>query len=236
MTMTSRDPRLLPLLTKVRAMAMAIGRLTDGGNGSDELVSAGYLGVATAISRQQGDLSAAFEGYCLTHARGAVFDELRRRDKMGRADRRRVCKVAKAIRLLRNQLGREPEDLEVAAEMKLDLKTYRHLREQMEYRAVDVGAPGEETLRDESDSAEEIVQKRERAAIVARFLREAKAKLSPRQAETIELSFGAEQSSVAVAKALGLSEGRISQLRKVALGRLLEMGCANDAFYQEVMG
>jgi RNA polymerase sigma factor for flagellar operon FliA len=236
MTLTSRDPRLLNVLAKVRAMAMAIGRLTDGGSYSEELVAAGYLGVATALSRQQGELSAAFEGYCLMHARGAVFDELRRRDTMGRADRRRVRQVAKAMRVLRNRLGREPEEHEVASEMNVCLKTYRHLREQMEYRAVGVGAPGDETLRDESDSAEQVLQKAERAAILKRFLQEAKTRLSARQAETIELSFQEENSSAVVARTLGLSEGRISQLRKVALGRLHEMGCANDALYEELVG
>jgi RNA polymerase sigma factor for flagellar operon FliA len=236
MTLTSRDPRLLTLLAKVRAMAMAIARLSDGGSCSDELISAGYLGVATAMSRQQGDLSAAFEGYCLLHARGAVFDELRRRDTLGRVDRSRARKVAKALRLLQNRLGREPEEHEVASEMKIGLDTYRHLREHMGYRAVGVGAPGEETLRDESDSAEQVLQQAQRAAILTRFFREAKTKLSPRQAETIELSFQREQSSAVVARMLGLSEGRISQLRKAALGRLHEMGCANDTLYQEAVG
>jgi RNA polymerase sigma factor for flagellar operon FliA len=238
MSMPNRDPRLPNLLSKVRAVALAIGRLTPGDRGADDLISAGYLGVAQAMSRQQGEPTGGFEAYCLAHARGAILDELRRRDIVGRRDRRRVRQAAVATRVLRNRLGREPDEGEIAAEMKLDLARYRLLRERVAYAAVGGGSfetdcPCADMLCDERESAEQVMEKGQRSAVVARFLHQAKPFLSTRQAETIELSFVAEQPSVSIARRLGVSEARVSQLRKTALARLREMGSANDALCQE---
>jgi RNA polymerase sigma factor for flagellar operon FliA len=242
MTMNNSDPRLIEVLDKVQAMARAIARRTPSGIEVDDLVSAGYLGVATALARHDGGPSGALIGYCLVNARGAMYDELRRRDMLSRDDRKNARTAAAAIRRLQHRLGREPDEREVAGELKVDLESYRRLRAQMEYRTVPTESTGADAtfrtvpLVDPQDSAEQAMQKQQRTAVVKQFLHEAKRNLRPNLATTVTLSLEEQHPVATIGKTLGISQGRVSQLRKAALRSLQQMAAANDAFRQEAVG
>jgi len=79
--------RYAPLAAAVaRRMRVPTGVLA----GSDDLASAGFLGLIDAVDRFQPDREVAFEAYATLRIRGAVLDELRRVDELGRAERRRL--------------------------------------------------------------------------------------------------------------------------------------------------
>lgn len=68
-----------------RAMNVPVGPVA----GPDDLESAAFMGLIDAVDRYEPIRGVPFEGYATLRIRGAVLDEVRRVDEVGRADRRR---------------------------------------------------------------------------------------------------------------------------------------------------
>lgn len=74
------------LATRIaRSMNVPVGAVV----GPDDLESAAFVGLVDAVDRFEPDRGVPFEAYASLRIRGAVFDEVRRVDDLGRADRRR---------------------------------------------------------------------------------------------------------------------------------------------------
>src|SRR2546428_11415500 len=78
--------RFAPLATRIaRGMNVPVGAVA----GPDDLESAALIGLIDAVDRFEPERGVPFEGYASLRIRGAVLDEVRRVDELGRADRRR---------------------------------------------------------------------------------------------------------------------------------------------------
>jgi RNA polymerase sigma factor for flagellar operon FliA len=78
--------RYAPLANRIaHGMNVPVGAVA----GPDDLESAALIGLIDAVDRFQPDRGVPFEGYASLRIRGAVLDEVRRVDELGRADRRR---------------------------------------------------------------------------------------------------------------------------------------------------
>src|SRR5437016_8215592 len=76
----------VPLATRIaHGMNVPVGAVA----GPDDLESAALIGLIDAVDRFQPERGVPFEGYATLRIRGAVLDEVRRVDDLGRADRRR---------------------------------------------------------------------------------------------------------------------------------------------------
>ncbi len=89
----------------------------------DELYSAGCMGLLSAIKRYDPKSGAKFTTYAITRIRGAILDELRQRDVLGRVTRERVTRIHNAERELRNK-GKELTAENIAGEAGLSLDEY----------------------------------------------------------------------------------------------------------------
>ncbi len=90
-----------------------------------DLVGQGILGLIDAVDRFEPKRGWRFSTYATLRIRGHIIDALRAMDLLPRGARQRVKGVERAFSRLRMELGREPCDEEVAAEVKLDLRAYR---------------------------------------------------------------------------------------------------------------
>src|SRR2546426_5871536 len=78
--------RHVPLATRIaHGMNVPVGAVA----GPDDLESAALIGLIDAVDRFDPERGVPFEGYASLRIRGAVLDEVRRVDELGRADRRR---------------------------------------------------------------------------------------------------------------------------------------------------
>lgn len=76
----------LPLASRIaHGMNVPVGAVAS----PDDLESAGVIGLIDAVDRFDPERGVPFEGYASLRIRGAVLDEVRRVDELGRADRRR---------------------------------------------------------------------------------------------------------------------------------------------------
>jgi RNA polymerase sigma factor FliA len=83
--------RFAPLAARIaRGMNVPVGAVA----GVDDLESAALIGLIDAVDRFEPARGVPFEGYASLRIRGAVLDEVRRVDDLGRADRRRERQAA----------------------------------------------------------------------------------------------------------------------------------------------
>ena len=87
----------------------------------EELYSAGCVGLVSAVERYDPSRDARFTTYAITRIRGAVLDELRSHDILGRVVRDRVNRIEKveAELLSRNSVV-SPEEIAEAAGLSMD--------------------------------------------------------------------------------------------------------------------
>src|SRR5271169_459110 len=85
----------------------------------DDLMSAGIFGLMDAIAAYDIHRGVKFETYCAPRIRGAILDELRSMDWVPRLVRSRAHKLNDATSALEAQLGRKPNESELAKHLKV---------------------------------------------------------------------------------------------------------------------
>ena len=86
----------------------------------DDLVQAGMIGLADALTRYESSQGVQFETFASQRIRGAMIDELREVDWMSRSSRKSQKDIEKALHRLEQTLGRQPQESETVS--------YTHLR------------------------------------------------------------------------------------------------------------
>ncbi len=90
----------------------------------EDLMQAGMMGLLEAAQRYTSTKGATFETYAGIRIRGAMVDEIRKGDWVPRSVHRNARRIAGAIKIVEDRLGREAQDWEVAEEMGLNLDDY----------------------------------------------------------------------------------------------------------------
>jgi RNA polymerase sigma factor FliA len=93
----------------------------------DDLMSAGVFGLVDAINAFDLERGVKFETYCAPRIRGAILDELRSMDWVPRLVRHRAHKLDDAMRALEVELGRRPNEEELARRMGLSQPNFEKL-------------------------------------------------------------------------------------------------------------
>ncbi len=123
------DQRLYERFTPlVRRIAMKTIRSLPSSVTLDDLLSAGWLGLAEALRRRTPEMDDDhFEAYASHRIQGAILDHLRTLDPLSRRLRGASSRVTDATARLGQRLGREPEEEEIAAELGVTLGEYQQL-------------------------------------------------------------------------------------------------------------
>jgi RNA polymerase sigma factor for flagellar operon FliA len=194
----------------------------------EELVRAGALGLVEAAKRYDDSRGVPFNRFAAQRIRGAIIDAVRAADWAPRSVRTLARRLDQVEQRLASQLGRLPSLGETAAALGMTRAELDHLRDRI-FRSVVVafehlvGEGDEEELTlvdiladpDEREPAEEL-ETRELHA----YLRHAVALLPERHRLVVIGYFIEERTSEELARFLGVTESRISQMRTEALGML----------------
>jgi RNA polymerase sigma factor for flagellar operon FliA len=103
----------------VRLTAQRIGAKLPDEVDVDDLMSAGIFGLVDAIDAFDLERGVKFETYCAPRIRGAIIDELRSMDWVPRLVRHRAQKLNETVRALEIELGRSPNEDEIARRLNL---------------------------------------------------------------------------------------------------------------------
>jgi RNA polymerase sigma factor for flagellar operon FliA len=184
----------------------------------DDLIQGGMLGLLEAAANYSEGRGASFETYAGIRIRGAMLDGLRKLDWAPRSVHRKARAVAKAIREIEMEIGREARDVEVADRLGLKLSDYHRIVEdsagcQISSLTTD---EGEMTLTDSNaDPFRDVVDEDFRAALT-----EAIGGLPERERLVMSLYYDDELNLKEIGAALRVSESRICQIHGQALVRL----------------
>ena len=184
----------------------------------DDLIQAGMLGLLEAAANYSEGRGASFETYAGIRIRGAMLDGLRKLDWAPRSVHRKARAVAKAIREIESEIGREARDVEVADRMGMKLSEYHRIVEDSAGCQISslTTEEGEITLTDSSaDPFRDVVDEDFRAALA-----EAISNLPERERLVMSLYYDDELNLKEIGAALRVSESRICQIHGQALVRL----------------
>jgi RNA polymerase sigma factor for flagellar operon FliA len=223
----ARDALLRENLSLVHHVARQLSKSLAVEADFDELVSAGTLGLMTALRGFDPRRGLAFSTFAVPRIRGSILDELRRQDHVPRSVRRKARDISRARELLMRSLGRMPEDSEMAMELGTDVHTVWRWQSEVEGAVhlsltASAGDDGSavparvEFISSDEESAEERLARESEVAL----LREAILQLNGQERTVLSLYYFEELKSAEIAEVLGISESRISQIRSKALARL----------------
>lgn len=186
----------------------------------DDIMQAGYLGLVDASQRYSTREGVAFAAYAAIRVRGSIIDFLRRNSNLCRTTIAMQQKVRKARQDLENQLGRTPEPSEVASHLGLEMAEYSEWLSRFEANHVqsldEVYSDHSILFQDQTPSPEEATHKSQ----MRQQLKLALTKLPEREALVLQLYYVEELNVYEVGAILGVTTGRVSQIKKAAIERL----------------
>jgi RNA polymerase sigma factor for flagellar operon FliA len=212
-------------LSLVYHIAHPIARRIGDQVAFEDLVSAGSLGLMEALDSFDPSRGLAFSTFAVPRIRGAILDELRRQDDATRSVRRKRRTLAAAREQLGQELGRAPIAKETARFLGVDSETlYRWEADAEVGTMVELDRPAahdsdrSHSLADiligqDADDVEAGINREQEVAI----LRRAIMKLKEQERVVLSLYYYEELTLNDIAKVLGVTESRISQIRTKAL-------------------
>ena len=224
----ARDRLLEEHLGLVHHVARQVSRTLAVRADFDELVSAGTIGLMTALEGFDASRGLAFSTFAAPRIRGAILDELRKQDHVPRSIRRKTREMSAAREAWMRAHGRGPDDRELAEQLGVDMDTLWRWQADVEgahHIPLD-RAPGErennaptpaETLSSGEDSEVEDSLTHEQEVS---HLKDAILRLKDQERVVLSLYYFEELKLHEIAKVLELTESRVSQIRSKALSKL----------------
>jgi len=207
----------------VRRQALSLQVRLPAGVDIDDLIQAGLEGLLDALGRFDPQAGVAFSTFAHQRIRGAMIDELRSRDWLPRSVRRTAREIEAVVQKLQQQLGRAPEEREIAAQLNMELEEYRKVLLDTNNGLVlsydDVVTDHDEAQLGEDDdqwSPAEALFSSERKELIARAI----AALPEKEKLVMALYYQEELNLKEIGAVLDVSESRVSQLHSQAIKRI----------------
>jgi RNA polymerase sigma factor FliA len=222
-----QEQLVLEHLAEVKQIARNILRRLPNFVQLDDLVQAGSIGLIDAARRFGPTHKMPFRQYARIRISGAIFDSLREMDWASRYFRTRQQKLDNATRSLQSKLGRKPESEEVAEFMGMDLNTFYEFaqtvqdRQEVEFEPQEDGdriSVQESVADDPEKRPDAICHRRESSVELRKFI----GQLSPDEANVLTLYYFQERTMLQIARSIGKTESRVSQIHSKAVEHLRE--------------
>ena len=221
-TENSLIEQYLPLVkTVVGRLAMTLPSHVN----TDDLYSAGLVGLLNAVRRFDRKCGASFEHYARTRIRGAILDELRRLDWVPRSVHDKAKKVARVMQELSQRQGSIPNDAQMAAALNISLTEYEELLEEIRPASyvcldsvqddgIESAGPSHDIVADETqtDPGAETATRE-----LARLVEERLHQLPEMQRKVLALYYLEDLRLREIAEVFGVTESRICQIHAKAI-------------------
>jgi RNA polymerase sigma factor for flagellar operon FliA len=192
----------------------------------DDLIQVGMIGLADAMTRFDSAQGAQFETFATQRIRGAMLDELRSNDWMSRGTRRQQRSIESAVHKLEQQLGRAPQESEIAKEMGVSLAEYQDLLgkvrgtqliylEDMSGDGADADYLDRHVADEDENPLLHLQDRRMREALVAAIK-----SLPEREQYVMSMYYEHDMNLKEIAAVLKVTESRVCQLHSQCVARL----------------
>ncbi len=219
-----RERIIEEFLPIIKHLAFKVSRGFDDDGITEDLISSGVLGLLEAMEKFDATRGIKLNTFAYLRIRGAMIDELRKRDWFPRSARTKAKKLEEVIRKLEARLGRYPREEEVAEELKVDLDDYLIMLKDFGSLSVlsieDIsevsGMDREGIIRyvvEEGASPEARAEMRELEGLLGREID----RLPEKQKLVLSLYYYEDMNMKEIAEVLGITEARISQIHSQAV-------------------
>ncbi len=194
----------------------------------DDLISVGIVGLLEALTRYR-EGEAKINTFVEYRIKGAMLDELRNHSPVSKSVKKKVASIKKAHVELERELGRPPDDEEIAESLDITLDDYyrtlarSHCSDSIRFE--DFGERHHEDERLDlteciADSAAksplDLLEEKRRNETLAKLIEE----LPEKEKLVLALYYWEEMTMKEIGKIMNLSEGRVCQLHSQAVIRL----------------
>jgi RNA polymerase sigma factor for flagellar operon FliA len=206
----------------VRRHAYRLARRLPAHIGVDDLIGAGCVGLADALKKFDRKSGDRFETYAECRIRGAMIDELRSNDFLSRDLRDLNKRVVATVRSLTAELGRPPEEVEIAQRLKVTVAVFREQLAKLSIGGmVSLDTSGESSEGFEvGDHGRENPEEASVRAEWRRRLSDAVEGLPERLQLLLQLYYQHDCTLREIGERLGVTESRACQLHAEAIVRL----------------
>jgi RNA polymerase sigma factor FliA len=219
---TSRDTEALVRkhLPMVRRIAWHVHGSMSSIVEVEDLVQIGLVALVEAIATFEDRGQVSFEQYLATRLRGSMIDELRRQATLTRGAMRRKKLYSETLASLTHELGRRPEEAQVAERLGVTpekLRTDYATAEPVRFEPIDdvYSDEGPWFMADEPDAFEQLAEGELRDVLTAAI-----AELPEREQLVIQLYYVEELNLEEIGQVLGVGAARVCQIKKAAHDRL----------------
>jgi len=219
-----REEIIAGFLPLIKHLAHKYARGFDDGPIIEDLVSAGVLGLLEAMDKYDAVRGAKLQTFAYLRIRGAMVDELRKRDWFPRSARAKVKRVEAAIRKLERKLGRYPTEEEVSQELQIDVEHYLDMAKDLgNLSVVSIDELAESSGIDREGIISMIMadgaspEMRAELGEMHRILGTEIERLPQQQKMVLSLYYYEDMNYREIGQVLGLSQPRISQIHAQAM-------------------
>ncbi len=189
----------------------------------DDLISSGVIGLMEAAERFDPKRVDRFEAFAEYRIRGAMLDDLRARDTLSRDMRRLSNELREATRRLESQLGRTPDQQELAETLGVAVEElYARQQKLSGSSVVGIDDAGPDFLERTSDDASpdpfEMTSDRETLARLVEGIDD----LPEKMQQVLSLYYCENLNLKEIGEVLGVTESRVCQIHGEATRRLRE--------------
>lgn len=223
-----REQLLLQYIPLVRRVAARMLGSLPRSVRLDELISAGVMGLLTTLDSFNPSLGIKFETFAMNRIRGAMVDSLRELDWVPRSVRQKARQLERVIEELMQELGRMPEDHEVAARLGVSIEEYQKQLDEVHVTVLlslddtfptlygEGSSLAELTTDNGQPSSHERLEDNELRTVLVQHLRQ----LPDQEKLVLALYYYEELTLKEIGEILKLTESRVSQIHSKAVLKL----------------
>ena len=183
----------------------------------EDLIQIGMIGLISAAQNYTPVKDASFSSYANLRIRGEIIDYLRKNSSLCRSTIKMKKLSESAVENLYKKLGRQPDSLEIAKEIKIDHVRYLEWEAAFQASTIknidDIYDEFSFWFASQDDNPEQNINNKELKEMLKRSL----SFLNKKQAMLIQLYYVEELNIYEIAEILNISTGRVSQIKSSAL-------------------
>lgn len=221
-----RERLVIEHLPQVRIIAGRIHDRLPDHISLEDLVSTGIIGLLNAIDNFDPSFNVQLKTYAEHRIHGAIMDSLRELDWAPRETRKRSKLIERAIHRVKQKVGREPLEEEIAADLGIPIAEYQQWlsdAQSVEIHRLEATSGDDQTFNlldvisdDESSWPSQIVERSELERILALAID----RMPKQERIVLSLYYYEELTLREIAEVMGMHLSRIGQLRVQAILRL----------------
>lgn len=198
-------------------------RLPSGIN-EEDLKSYGIDGLIDALEKYDPDKGVKFRTYATLRIRGSILDQLRKKDWAPRLVRKKQAKYEEAVQELEAELGRRPNQIEIADKLDMSLAEVEERQREISASSMFSLTPSWNKDQDQLDNIDRLSQntepRPEREALKKDILNYVTGDLKKKERLVLLLYYVEDLTMKEIGETLDLSESRICQIHSRLISEL----------------